>query len=78
MSEAMERSLGRPLDRLTRREREVLACMAEGRTNADIATTLGMSQAAVAKHIGNIFTKLDISDTPGHRRVLAVLIYLRG
>lgn len=79
MSEAVERSLGRrPLDRLTRRERQVLACMAEGRTNADIATALGISQAAVAKHIGNIFTKLDISDTPGHRRVLAVLIYLRG
>lgn len=74
----MNKAVIRPLDRLTRRERQVLASMAEGKTNADIAATLGISRAAVAKHIGNIFTKLDISDMPGHRRVLAVLVYLRG
>ena len=67
-----------PLDRLTRREREVLAAMAEGKTNAAIANALGVSLAAVAKHIGNIFTKFDLADTHGNRRVLAVLIYLRG
>ena len=66
------------LDRLTPREREVLAGMAEGRDNADIAAALGISQAAVAKHIGSIFTKLGISPADGHRRVLAVLAYLQG
>ncbi|WP_201753667.1 response regulator transcription factor [Micromonospora rubida] len=67
-----------PLDRLTRREREVLGQMAEGRSNPSIARTLGVSDAAVAKHIGNIFLKLDLPVEDGHRRVLAVLTYLRG
>jgi DNA-binding NarL/FixJ family response regulator len=67
-----------PLDRLTRRERDVLAAMAEGKTNADIGESLGVGPATVAKHIGNIFTKFDLADAPGNRRVLAVLIYLRG
>ncbi|WP_405103704.1 response regulator [Micromonospora sp. NBC_01412] len=67
-----------PLDRLTRREREVLGQMAEGRSNPSIARTLGVSDAAVAKHIGNIFMKLDLPVEDGHRRVLAVLTYLRG
>lgn len=67
-----------PLDRLTTREREVLGQMAEGRNNPSIAHTLGISDAAVAKHIGNIFTKLDLPEADGHRRVLAVLAYLRS
>jgi DNA-binding NarL/FixJ family response regulator len=67
-----------PLDRLTPREREVLARMAEGRSNPSIARMLGISEAAVAKHIGNIFMKLDLPTEDGHRRVLAVLTYLRS
>ncbi|MFI6486204.1 LuxR C-terminal-related transcriptional regulator [Streptomyces sp. NPDC050564] len=65
------------LDTLTPREREVLALMAEGRTNHAIAAAFTVSERAVEKHIANIFTKLDLppSDT-GHRRVLAVLRYL--
>jgi DNA-binding NarL/FixJ family response regulator len=68
---------GRVLDALTPREREVLALMAEGRTNHAIAAALTVSERAVEKHIANIFLKLDLppSDT-GHRRVLAVLRYL--
>ncbi|MFE4697393.1 response regulator transcription factor [Streptomyces sp. NPDC056738] len=68
---------GRALDALTPREREVLALMAEGRTNHAIAAALTVSERAVEKHIANIFLKLDLppSDT-GHRRVLAVLRYL--
>ncbi|MET8133822.1 response regulator transcription factor [Streptomyces sp. NPDC005251] len=67
----------RALDALTPREREVLALMAEGRTNHAIAAALTVSERAVEKHIANIFLKLDLppSDT-GHRRVLAVLRYL--
>ncbi|WP_203827705.1 response regulator transcription factor [Actinoplanes palleronii] len=67
-----------PLDRLTTREREVLEQMAEGHNNPSIARALGISDAAVAKHIGNIFTKLELPDADGHRRVLAVLTYLRS
>jgi DNA-binding NarL/FixJ family response regulator len=68
-----------PLDRLTPREREVLGLMAEGHSNAAITRTLAVSDAAVAKHIGNIFAKLDLaSGEDGHRRVLAVLTYLRA
>ncbi|GAA4232919.1 response regulator transcription factor [Actinomadura meridiana] len=68
-----------PLARLTAREREVLALMAEGRTNMGIARALTVSEAAVAKHIGNILAKLDLPRTEeDHRRVLAVLTYLRG
>ncbi|WP_189185439.1 response regulator transcription factor [Streptomyces albiflavescens] len=65
------------LDTLTPREREVLALMAEGRTNHAIAAAFTVSERAVEKHIANIFSKLDLppSDT-GHRRVLAVLRYL--
>ena len=66
-----------PLDRLTPRERDVLALMAEGRANAAIAERLQVSESAVGKHINNIFMKLDLQpDDHGHRRVLAVLRYL--
>lgn len=68
-----------PLDRLTAREREVLALMAEGRSNAAIARTLVVTDAAVAKHIGNVLAKLDLPPAEDdHRRVLAVLAYLRA
>lgn len=67
------------LDTLTAREREVLALMAEGRTNIAIADILSVSAGAVEKHISNIFSKLDLTPTDtDHRRVLAVLAYLRG
>lgn len=68
-----------PLEALTPREREVLGLVAEGRSNGAIARELVVSEAAVGKHIGNILGKLDLppaQDT--HRRVLAVLAYLRG
>lgn len=68
-----------PLERLRAREREVLALIAEGRSNGSLAAHLFISEAAVNKHIGNIFNKLDLPvDTDGHRRVLAVLAFLRA
>ncbi|MCX4551238.1 response regulator transcription factor [Streptomyces sp. NBC_01267] len=68
-----------PLERLTPREREVLALMAEGRSNAGIAGQLVVSESAVAKHINNIFAKLDLGQADAdHRRVLAVLRFLDG
>jgi DNA-binding NarL/FixJ family response regulator len=69
-----------PLARLTPREREVLALMAEGRSNAAITKTLTITEKAVGKHIGSIFTKLDLPADSGddHRRVRAVLTYLNG
>jgi DNA-binding NarL/FixJ family response regulator len=71
------RSADGPLAALTVREREVLALMAEGRTNGSIAEALFVSDAAVRKHVGNIFAKLDLGDD-NDRRVSAVLTYLRG
>ncbi|MET9316544.1 response regulator transcription factor [Kribbella sp. NPDC003505] len=66
-----------PLDRLTPREREVLALMAEGLGNTAIGEKLVISDGAVHKHVGNVFLKLDLTPTDsGHRRVLAVLAYL--
>jgi DNA-binding NarL/FixJ family response regulator len=64
---------------LSGREREVLALMAEGRTNLAIASSLIVSEGAVEKHVANIFSKLDLPATStDHRRVLAVLRYLEG
>jgi DNA-binding NarL/FixJ family response regulator len=64
---------------LSGREREVLALMAEGRTNSAIATSLVISEGAVEKHVANIFSKLQLPATPtDHRRVLAVLRFLEG
>ncbi|MEU4195964.1 response regulator transcription factor [Kribbella sp. NPDC026611] len=66
-----------PLDRLTPREREVLALMAEGLGNTAISEKLVISEGAVHKHVGNVFLKLDLPPTDsGHRRVLAVLAHL--
>ncbi len=68
-----------PLGRLTPREREVLALMAEGRANAGIATRLVVTEKAVSKHINNIFTKLGLYPAEDdNRRVLAVLTYLNA
>ncbi|MFI8457039.1 LuxR C-terminal-related transcriptional regulator [Kitasatospora sp. NPDC085464] len=68
---------GNPLTRLTGREREVLAMMAQGCGNSEIADRLVVTERAVHKHVGNIFVKLDLSpEESGHRRVLAVLTYL--
>ena len=66
-----------PLSTLTPREREVLAAMAEGRTNIGIARQLSITEGAAEKHISNIFGKLQLPESPSdHRRVLAVLAYL--
>ena len=66
-----------PMEALTQRERDVLALMAEGRSNAEIGSALVITDSAVSKHINSIFAKLGLhpGDT-GHRRVLAVLRYL--
>ena len=73
------RARDEPLSRLTPREREVLALMAEGRTNAGIAARLVVTEKAVSKHINNIFTKLDLyRGEDDNRRVLAVLTYLNA
>lgn len=67
-----------PLADLTDREREVLQHMAEGRTNAGIATALHLSESSVEKYSGAIFAKLHLTDEPQvHRRVAAVLTYLQ-
>ncbi|MFI6319927.1 response regulator [Nonomuraea sp. NPDC050556] len=68
---------GAPLDSLSPRERQVLALMAEGRSNTAIAARLVITEGAVEKHITGIFTKLALGPAPDdHRRVLAVLAYL--
>ncbi|MFG2339820.1 response regulator [Streptomyces yangpuensis] len=72
------RTADRPLLRLTPREREVLALMAEGLNNQSIARRLTVTEASVVKHAGNIFMKLDLDPAEGNRRVLAVLAHLRG
>ena len=68
-----------PLSRLTERERDVLALMAEGCSNTAIAQRLFISEGAVAKHTTSIFAKLDLAPSDDvNRRVLAVLAYLHG
>jgi DNA-binding NarL/FixJ family response regulator len=68
-----------PLEGLSPREREVLGLMAEGRSNAAIASSLYLSIGAVEKHIASIFTKLRLRQTAeDHRRVLAVLAFLQA
>jgi DNA-binding NarL/FixJ family response regulator len=68
-----------PLDDLTDREREVLALMAEGRSNQAICDRLFLAPKTVEAHIANIFSKLELLPAPDdHRRVLAVLAHLRG
>jgi DNA-binding NarL/FixJ family response regulator len=79
--EVVRRLLNRnrgPLHRLTDRERETLAFMAQGRSNTAIATEMSVSEATVAKHIRNVFDKLELAVTDtDNRRVLAVLSYLQ-
>jgi DNA-binding NarL/FixJ family response regulator len=66
-----------PLEALTQRERDVLALMAEGRANPEIAASLVITESAVSKHINSIFAKLGLHQgDSGNRRVLAVLRYL--
>jgi DNA-binding NarL/FixJ family response regulator len=68
-----------PIDSLTKRERQVLALIAEGRSNAGVAEELMVTVAAVERHVTSIFDKLGLRQSPDqHRRVLAVLTYLRG
>jgi DNA-binding NarL/FixJ family response regulator len=68
-----------PLDQLTRRERQVLALIAEGRSNSGIANELVVTVAAVERHVTSIFDKLGLHQSAeAHRRVLAVLTYLRA
>jgi DNA-binding NarL/FixJ family response regulator len=68
-----------PIERLTARELEVLGLMAEGRSNAAIAARLVINEKSVGKHIGNIFSKLDLlPDDDDNRRVRAVLTYLQN
>jgi DNA-binding NarL/FixJ family response regulator len=82
--EVVSRLLGRrrredPLAEISPREREVLALMAEGRSNHAIANELVVTERAVEKHVTSIFSKLDLPPTPDdHRRVLAVLTYLKA
>ncbi|MGV0851821.1 response regulator transcription factor [Mycolicibacterium phlei] len=67
------------LDRLTPREREVLALMAEGHSNSALARQLSITERAVEKHVSAIFSKLDLpSSQAHHRRVLAVVTYLNS
>jgi DNA-binding NarL/FixJ family response regulator len=73
------RASGGPLDQLTDREREVLAQLAEGKSNRGIAEALVVTTAAVEKHVTSIFQKLGIEHSPtDHRRVLAARTYLLG
>jgi DNA-binding NarL/FixJ family response regulator len=82
--EVVSRLVGRsrredPLGSLTKREREVLEQMAEGRSNVAIAEALVVTERAVEKHVTSIFSKLDLTPTAeDHRRVLAVLTFLRS
>ena len=75
---ARKRARG-PLDVLTEREREVLALVAEGRSNGAIGERLFLSRKTVDSYVSQVFTKLDLGESPEqNRRVLAVLTYLRS
>jgi DNA-binding NarL/FixJ family response regulator len=80
--EVIAQLLGRrtePLAQLTPREREVLALMAEGRSNTAVAAALFVTEKAVGKHVGNIFAKLGLAPSDDdHRRVRAVLAHLQA
>ena len=82
--EVVRQLLGRrrgdgPLGSLTDREREVLALMAEGRSNLGIGQALWVTEGTVEKHVRSILTKLDLNEeATDHRRVLAVLAFLRS
>jgi DNA-binding NarL/FixJ family response regulator len=74
---ARSRAASSPLEHLTPREREILGEMAQGKSNAAIASTLILSERAVEKHINSIFSKLHLTEEPDvNRRVKAVLVYL--
>ena len=74
---ARARAKESPLARLTPRENEIMAEMAQGKNNSAIAATLSLSERAVEKHINSIFSKLGLSqETDAHRRVKAVLLFL--
>ncbi|WP_308249718.1 helix-turn-helix transcriptional regulator [Sphaerisporangium fuscum] len=76
---ARARDVTEPVQRLSPREREVLALIAEGRSNSAVARALSITEAAVGKHVAGVFTKLELPVTDDvNRRVLAVLAYLRG
>jgi DNA-binding NarL/FixJ family response regulator len=83
-SEVVAQLLGRPrphgpLDELTRRERQVLELMAEGRSNHGIADALGVNEKTVEAHVNGVLSKLGLEPAPeDHRRVLAVLTFLRS
>jgi serine/threonine-protein kinase len=73
------RRLDNPLEKLTKREREVLELVAEGRSNRAIAQALFVTESTVEAHVKQIFTKLALDTGPeSHRRVLAVLAFLRS
>ncbi|MEU5868475.1 MULTISPECIES: helix-turn-helix transcriptional regulator [unclassified Nonomuraea] len=79
LSWARAREVTEPAYQLSPREREVLALIAEGRSNSAVARALSITEAAVGKHVASVFTKLDLPATEDdNRRVLAVLAYLRG
>jgi DNA-binding NarL/FixJ family response regulator len=79
VAQLLARRRGGPLDELTPRELEVLAQMAQGRSNQAIGESLVVTPGAVEKHISSIFGKLDLPPSnEDNRRVLAVLAYLRG
>ncbi|MFC4116709.1 helix-turn-helix transcriptional regulator [Nonomuraea zeae] len=76
---ARAREVTEPIHRLSAREREVLALIAEGRSNLAVARALSITEAAVGKHVASVFGKLELPATADdNRRVLAVLAYLRG
>ncbi len=79
VAQLLVRTAADPLQALTPREREVLALMAQGRSNTAIAADLVVTEGAVEKHVSSIFAKLGLMpSSDDHRRVLAVLSYLRS